>query len=50
MKGTSMRQISKLSLLCGTALAAAVSPPTALSLSWGLDKYLPLIAAAADKA
>ncbi len=34
----------------GTPLAAAVSPPTALSLTWGLDKYLPLIAAAADKA
>ncbi|MGS0687899.1 iron-siderophore ABC transporter substrate-binding protein [Nakamurella sp. GG22] len=33
----------------GTPLAAAVSPPTALSLRWSLDDYLPLIAAAADK-
>ena len=33
----------------GTPLAAAVSPPTALSLRWSLSDYLPLIAAAADK-
>lgn len=33
----------------GTPLAAAVSPPTALSLPWGLDQYVTLIAAAADK-
>ncbi len=33
----------------GTPLAAAVSPPTALSLRWSLPDYLPLIAAAADK-
>lgn len=32
----------------GSPLSAAVSPPSALSLGWGLDKYLPLIAAAAD--
>ncbi len=34
----------------GSPLSAAVSPPSALSLSWGLDQYLGLIAAAADKA
>ncbi|UYK41368.1 iron-siderophore ABC transporter substrate-binding protein [Microbacterium terricola] len=33
----------------GTPLASAVSPPSALSLEWGLDEYLGLIAAAADK-
>ena len=33
----------------GSPLSAAVSPPSALSLPWGLDTYVPLIAAAADK-
>ncbi|MDQ7993699.1 MAG: iron-siderophore ABC transporter substrate-binding protein [Propionicimonas sp.] len=33
----------------GTPLAAAVSPPSALSLTWGLEEYLALAAAAADK-
>lgn len=33
----------------GTPLAAAVSPPSALSLTWSLDDYLALLAAAADK-
>jgi len=37
----------------GTELVAAVSPPTALSLTWGLDEYVRLLskaAAAADGA
>jgi len=33
----------------GTPLSAAVSPPSALSLTWGLEEYLALAAAAADK-
>jgi len=33
----------------GTPLSAAVSPPSALSLPWGLEEYLGLAAAAADK-
>lgn len=31
----------------GTELVAAVSPPTALSLTWGLDEYVEILAAAA---
>ena len=33
----------------GSPLSAAVSPPSALSLTWSLDDYLARIAAAADK-
>lgn len=33
----------------GSPLAAAVSPPTALSATWSIDQYAPLIGAAADK-
>lgn len=33
----------------GTPLSAAISPPSALSLTWSLDEYLRLAAAAADK-
>jgi iron complex transport system substrate-binding protein len=31
----------------GTELIAAVSPPTALSLTWGLDDYVEALSAAA---
>lgn len=34
----------------GTEFIAAVSPPTALSLTWGLDEYVDILAAAADAA
>lgn len=34
----------------GTAFIASVSPPTALSLTWGLDDYVELLSAAALKA
>ena len=33
--------------LTGTDFIASVSPPTALSLTWGLDEYVALLAAAA---
>jgi iron complex transport system substrate-binding protein len=34
----------------GTEFIAAVSPPTALSLTWGLDEYVEILAAAAQAA
>lgn len=34
----------------GTEFIAAVSPPTALSLTWGLDEYVEIVAAAAKAA
>lgn len=34
----------------GTEFIAAVSPPTALSLTWGLDEYVEILAAAAKAA
>lgn len=34
----------------GTALVASVSPPTALSLTWGLDEYLAILSSAAKAA
>nr|WP_064439344.1 iron-siderophore ABC transporter substrate-binding protein [Hoyosella altamirensis] len=34
----------------GTAFIASVSPPTALSLTWGLDSYVELLSAAAERA
>ena len=34
----------------GTEFTAAVSPPTALSLTWGLDEYVEILAAAAQAA
>ncbi|MEO6012424.1 MAG: iron-siderophore ABC transporter substrate-binding protein [Devosia sp.] len=35
--------------IIGQEFVYSVSPPTGLSLKWGLDKYLALLAAAADK-
>jgi iron complex transport system substrate-binding protein len=36
--------------ITGTEFISAVSPPTALSLPWGLDEYVSVLSAAAEAA
>lgn len=45
----SMAQVrdGRVARVVGTELIAAVSPPTALSLTWGLDEYVEILAGAA---
>ena len=46
-----MEQVQRGSVaeVVGTELIAAVSPPTALSLTYGLEDYVDALAAAADQ-
>ncbi|WP_022881733.1 iron-siderophore ABC transporter substrate-binding protein [Gryllotalpicola ginsengisoli] len=50
--GSGMQQVKKgaVAKLTGPAFISAVSPPTALSLSWGLDDYVKALSAAAKAA
>ena len=50
--GTTMEQVRNgaVAQVVGKEFVSSVSPPTALSLTWGLDEYVGLLAAAAAKA
>lgn len=50
--GRTMRQVKDgtVAEVVGPEFVAAVSPPTALSLTWGLEEYTDILAAAAAKA
>ncbi|HET6689799.1 MAG TPA: iron-siderophore ABC transporter substrate-binding protein [Miltoncostaeaceae bacterium] len=51
-QGRTMAQVreGRVAPVVGKAFIAAVSPPTALSLTWGLDDYAEILAKAADTA
>ena len=51
-QGRTMAQVrdGRVAPVVGKAFIAAVSPPTALSLTWGLDDYTEILAKAADTA
>jgi iron complex transport system substrate-binding protein len=51
-QGRTMAQVreGRVAPVVGKAFIAAVSPPTALSLTWGLDEYTEILAKAADTA
>jgi iron complex transport system substrate-binding protein len=51
-QGRTMAQVreGRVAPVVGKAFIAAVSPPTALSLTWGLDDYVEILAKAADTA
>lgn len=50
--GKTMEQVQEgaVAQVVGEEFVSSVSPPTALSLTWGLDEYVKLLAAAAAKA
>jgi iron complex transport system substrate-binding protein len=50
--GQAMEQVTRgaVAEVVGTELVASVSPPTALSLTWGLERYVELLSGAAQKA
>ncbi|MBI5089513.1 MAG: ABC transporter substrate-binding protein [Actinobacteria bacterium] len=49
-QGKLMSQVTegRVAAVTGQSFIASVSPPTALSLTWGLDEYVALLTAAAD--